>query len=193
MTVLKPLYFAWGLALFIVIVISPDDVTEFQGITELKEMSPESTTTAAPSSVMGLLHESISDRLKIGDPVSIVSFTDSGNTITGEVVEMGTRITPYPARLQTGPGTRSWGRVVEIRLPPENRFIQGERVKIRFFHTPGNSLTARLKSLFSMDKSYAAVAGNSFDGSAPAPVSTQHSGARSKPDQHRPKPADGLI
>lgn len=157
MDAFKPLYFAWALALIVVLMISQDDSTVFQGITEVRDVVVKTKNPAPPSIVKGIIHESISNRVKVGEQVSVNTIKGRGNGVTGEVVGMGTRIVAYPERLLKSPGTRSWGRIVEVRLPENNRFLQGERVKIRSFDKPGPSLLARLKALLSMGKSYAGV------------------------------------
>ncbi len=161
MKVFKPLYLAWGLALLITIIISPEDVIEFQGITELKKIAEISDTPESPTRVSGLLHETVSNSINIGDPVNVRPFSGNGTSVIGEVVKMDSKITAYPGRLEPASGTRRWGRVVEIRLPEENRFLQGERVKIRFLQKRGSSILSGLKAAFSLGNSYAAVSGDS--------------------------------
>jgi hypothetical protein len=48
----------------------------------------------------------------------------------GEVVGVGARIVEYPLRLRKRPDIQMWGREVQILIPPENRFLLGEKLVI---------------------------------------------------------------
>lgn len=70
--------------------------------------------------------------LKVGDSLWVESLNLDNLRYRGVVSSLGTRITSYPERLKKFPEARVWGREVQVQLPPDNPFLQGERVKISF-------------------------------------------------------------
>ena len=52
----------------------------------------------------------------------------------GEITEIGSRIIEYPSRLQTYRDIPMYGRELFIKIPPENKFLSGERVFVTINH-----------------------------------------------------------
>lgn len=92
---------------------------------------------AAPSFVRGYIHEDVYSQVAVKQKVRVQSNQDRRHKVEGEVVGVGARIVEYPERLRRRPDILIWGREIIIRLPPENRFLLGEKVLISM---PGGSL-----------------------------------------------------
>jgi multidrug resistance efflux pump len=86
--------------------------------------------TKSPSYVKGYIHENVYNKIAAGDTVTIYSISESGHRIRGEVVGVGSRIVEYPARLRRRPEIQIWGREVVIKIPHDNEFLLGEKVRI---------------------------------------------------------------
>ncbi|MEO6095481.1 MAG: DUF3616 domain-containing protein, partial [Fibrobacteria bacterium] len=84
----------------------------------------------APSFVRGYIHEDVYSRLAVKRKVTVRSSHDKKIGFTGEVIGVGARIVEYPERLRKRADIVIWGREIIIRLPPENRFLLGEKVII---------------------------------------------------------------
>lgn len=82
-----------------------------------------------PSSVRGYIHESAIGRVEAGRPVRVRSLAGT-HEVAGEIVGVGHRIVEYPIRLRKRPDIQIWGREVTIAIPPENRFLLGEKVVV---------------------------------------------------------------
>lgn len=86
--------------------------------------------TKTPSFIKGYIHENAISKIGMGDKVSVMSFSESGVVVQGQVIGVGARIVEYPLRLRKHPDIQAWGREVMIRIPENNHFILGERVAI---------------------------------------------------------------
>ncbi|MGD9200877.1 MAG: HlyD family efflux transporter periplasmic adaptor subunit [Chitinispirillia bacterium] len=84
----------------------------------------------SPSYIEGFIHEKVYNIIYIGQTVAIYSLTDKRNKITGTVVGVGSRIVEYPLRLRKRQDIQIWGREITIRLPDNNNFLLGEKVRI---------------------------------------------------------------
>jgi multidrug resistance efflux pump len=84
----------------------------------------------SPSYVIGYIHENVYNKVAVGDKLDIVSLADRGNRTLGEVSGIGSRIIEYPIRLRRRPEIQLWGREVQIKIPPDNNFLLGEKVLI---------------------------------------------------------------
>ena len=69
-------------------------------------------------------------KLGVGDEVMVES-SNRPYQINGKVIEIGSRITSYPARLLVDQDLRLWGQELFIEIPPENEFLNGEKVFVR--------------------------------------------------------------
>jgi multidrug resistance efflux pump len=84
----------------------------------------------SPSLVRGYIHENVYSQVSVGEKVTVKSNQDGRQKVEGEVVGVGARIVEYPERLRKRADILIWGREIIIRLPPENRFLMGEKVVI---------------------------------------------------------------
>lgn len=66
----------------------------------------------------------------IGDSVLVQSIHQKENYTKGVVTALGNRITALPERLKKVPELRAWGREVQVTIPDQNNFLQGEKVKV---------------------------------------------------------------
>ncbi len=83
-----------------------------------------------PAYVEGYIHENVYSRISVKDKVRVVSMANNSAATIGEVVGVGARIVEYPLRLRKRPDIQMWGREVQILIPPENRFLLGEKLII---------------------------------------------------------------
>ncbi len=84
----------------------------------------------SPAYVEGYIHENVYSRISVKDKVRVVSMANKSAATIGEVVGVGARIVEYPLRLRKRPDIQMWGREVQILIPPENRFLLGEKLII---------------------------------------------------------------
>ncbi len=84
----------------------------------------------SPAYVEGYIHENAYSRISVKDKVRVVSMANKSAATIGEVVGVGARIVEYPLRLRKRPDIQMWGREVQILIPPENRFLLGEKLII---------------------------------------------------------------
>jgi len=84
----------------------------------------------SPAYVEGYIHENVYSRISVKDKVGVVSMANRSAATIGEVVGVGSRIVEYPLRLRKRPDIQMWGREVQILIPPENRFLLGEKLII---------------------------------------------------------------
>jgi len=84
----------------------------------------------SPAYVEGYIHENAYSRISVKDKVRVVSMANKSASTVGEVVGVGARIVEYPLRLRKRPDIQMWGREVQILIPPENRFLLGEKLVI---------------------------------------------------------------
>lgn len=85
---------------------------------------------AAPSYVKGYIHENVYSHVAVGDTVTVRSFADTKEGVSGRVVGVGSRIVDYPERLRKRQDIPIWGREVIIKIPENNSFLLGEKVLI---------------------------------------------------------------
>jgi multidrug resistance efflux pump len=86
---------------------------------------------SSPSMVIGFIHESMSNQLKVGDSLTVVSTLTADQQLRGKIVSKGFRIVEIPERLRKVPQFKTYGMEVYIQLPATNLFLQKELVKIR--------------------------------------------------------------
>ena len=98
-----------------------------------------------PSFVKAYIHETVHNRAKVGEAVTVVSRSDPAKGVTGRIEGTGSRIVEYPLRLRKRPDFVLLGREVEIRLPEGNPFLLGEKVMIYPLKKKGNSYLAWIK------------------------------------------------
>jgi len=85
-----------------------------------------------PTRVKGFVHESMILEVNVGDTLEVVSSLHPENRCLGIVTGLGTRIVEIPERLRKMPQVKNYGREVLIAIPPENSFLQKEKVMLNF-------------------------------------------------------------
>ena len=99
---------------------------------QLDELAPPyktllSVTEYRPSIIKAFIKEQNTQPVAPGDTV-LVSSENRAYSIKGTVLELGARITTYPTKIQPDPQTPAYGQEIFIKISPENRFLNGERV-----------------------------------------------------------------
>ncbi len=84
-----------------------------------------------PNQVIFYIGEQQLTLVNIGDSVMVQSLNNAAIKYGGTITAMGNRLTALPERLKKIPELRAWGREVQLRLPLNNSFLQGEKVKVR--------------------------------------------------------------
>lgn len=95
-----------------------------------------------PTLVAGFVHESMIVNVNVGDKFTIRSALNPENTCTGIVTGMGSRIVEIPERLRKIADLKTYGREVLISIPPDNKFLQKEKVVILFDEIDGKKLSS---------------------------------------------------
>jgi multidrug resistance efflux pump len=85
---------------------------------------------ASPSFVRGYIHEDVYSQVAVKQKVRVQSNQNRRHNVEGVVVGVGARIVEYPERLRKRADILIWGREIIIRLPPDNKFLLGEKVLI---------------------------------------------------------------
>jgi len=83
-----------------------------------------------PKIIKAYMNEKNRYHLNEGDEV-LVESSNRKYSITGKVSEIGSRITSYPTRLLIDPDMKFWGQEIFIEIPPDNLFLNGEKVYVR--------------------------------------------------------------
>jgi multidrug resistance efflux pump len=83
-----------------------------------------------PKMIKAYMNEKNKYQLKEGDEVMVES-SNRSYSIDGTVAEIGSRITSYPTRLLLDPNMKQWGQEIFVEIPPENLFLNGEKVYVR--------------------------------------------------------------
>ena len=84
--------------------------------------------------IKGYVHEDMAVAVSIGDPFLVSSLKLDGPTYAGRVIGLGSRIVEIPERLRKYPTVKSYGREVTVEIPRDNRFLQREKVSLRYHH-----------------------------------------------------------
>lgn len=83
-----------------------------------------------PKMIKAYMNEKNRYQLEVGDQVQVES-SNRNYSIDGRVSEIGSRITSYPTRLLIDPEMKLWGQEIFIEIPPDNFFLNGEKVYVR--------------------------------------------------------------
>lgn len=112
-------------------------IADFDGIVGVlsvqnKELVPPFKTVLSiyeirPTLIKAFINEAISYPVSPGDEVSVVS-ENRRYSILGKVVELGARITSFPAKLESQSTIKSYGQEIFISISKENNFLNGEKV-----------------------------------------------------------------
>lgn len=82
-----------------------------------------------PTYINGYVNENLISTVKIGQTVEV--FSNSGKSVYGRIINVGSRIVPIPERLLRIPTLAAWGREVVVKIPSSNQFLVGEKVSVR--------------------------------------------------------------
>jgi len=82
----------------------------------------------SPTLVVGYIHEELLLRININDTIIIFSSSRPDIQNTGVVKTLGSRIVEIPPRLRKIKEFKTFGREIIIEIPPDNPFLQKEKV-----------------------------------------------------------------
>ena len=80
-----------------------------------------------PTIIKAFMNEGFKYSMEVGKSVEVES-TNRKYSIEGKVSEIGARIVEYPNRLKTNQNIPMWGQELFIKIPEDNKFLNGERV-----------------------------------------------------------------
>ncbi len=80
-----------------------------------------------PTIIKAIMNEGFKYSMEVGKVVEVES-SNRQYSIEGRVSEIGARIIEYPNRLKTNQNIPMWGQEVFIKIPDDNKFLNGERV-----------------------------------------------------------------
>ncbi len=83
-----------------------------------------------PNIVIMYISDQQLTKFQVGNMVTIRPISNPSYKIQGIINALGTRITSLPERLKKIPEARVWGREIQIKIPDENPFLQGEKVSV---------------------------------------------------------------
>ncbi len=109
-----------------------------------------------PTEVKGYVHENLIVHVNVGDTLEVSSILHPEHKGYGIVVGLGSRIVEIPERLRKMPDIKTYGREVLIQIPPENPFLQKEKVVLNFLN-PEEIPSTRLSPFSSKSKSAKAL------------------------------------
>jgi hypothetical protein len=82
----------------------------------------------SPNLVVGYIHEELILKINIDDSIAIYSSSRPDIQNKGVVKTLGSRIVEIPPRLRKIKELKTFGREIIIEIPPENPFLQKEKV-----------------------------------------------------------------
>tara|TARA_B110000238_G_scaffold197860_1_gene241333 strand:- start:255 stop:1262 length:1008 start_codon:yes stop_codon:yes gene_type:complete len=82
----------------------------------------------SPTLVVGYIHEELILKIKINDSIGIFSSSRPDIQNKGIVKTLGSRIVEIPPRLRKIKELKTFGREIIIEIPPDNPFLQKEKV-----------------------------------------------------------------
>jgi multidrug resistance efflux pump len=82
-----------------------------------------------PTLIKAFMNERIKYSAKEGDKVW-VSSDKRRYKVSGTIIEVGSRITEYPTKIEPFQTIKSYGQEVFVKISPENRFLNGEKVYV---------------------------------------------------------------
>lgn len=87
-----------------------------------------------PTIVKGYVHENLILHVKVGDTLEVSSSLHPEHKGIGTVSGLGFRIVEIPERLRKRPEIKTYGREVLIEIPPDNPFLQKEKVVLNLLN-----------------------------------------------------------
>lgn len=82
--------------------------------------------------IKGYVHEDLTLQVHLGDRFEAASLKDEDMVYPGKVIGLGSRIVEIPTRLRKIPEVKNYGREVLVEIDKDNRFLQKEKVSLRF-------------------------------------------------------------
>ena len=82
-----------------------------------------------PTIIKAFMNEGLKYSMEVGKQVMVES-TNRKYSIEGRVSEIGARIIEYPNRLKANQNIPMWGQELFIKIPDDNKFLNGERVVV---------------------------------------------------------------
>jgi len=82
--------------------------------------------------IKGYVHEDLTLQVQLGDQFKATSLKDERMSYPGKVIGLGSRIVEIPTRLRKIPEVKNYGREVLVEISKDNRFLQKEKVSLRF-------------------------------------------------------------
>lgn len=82
--------------------------------------------------IKGYVHEDLTLQVNLGDKFEAASLKDENMVYPGKVIGLGSRIVEIPTRLRKIPEVKNYGREVLVEIDKDNRFLQKEKVSLRF-------------------------------------------------------------
>ena len=82
-----------------------------------------------PTIIKAFMNEGSKYSMEVGKQVMVES-TNRKYSIEGRVSEIGARIVEYPNRLKANQNIPMWGQELFIKIPDDNKFLNGERVVV---------------------------------------------------------------
>jgi len=82
--------------------------------------------------IKGYVHEDLTMQVQLGDSFEAASLKDEYMVYPGKVIGLGSRIVEIPTRLRKIPEIKNYGREVLVEIDKDNRFLQKEKVSLRF-------------------------------------------------------------
>lgn len=82
-----------------------------------------------PSLIKAFMNERVTYMVRPGDRMWVES-ENRLYKVEGVVLEIGARITDYPSKIDPDPMRQSYGQEVFVRISPDNRFLNGEKVYV---------------------------------------------------------------
>lgn len=83
-----------------------------------------------PDQVSAYIPEGQLSEVLLGDELTVQSIQSPDYQVTGKVIGLGNKIKALPTRMRRDPNLEAWGREVQLAVPANNAFMQGERVLI---------------------------------------------------------------
>lgn len=101
---------------------------------ELNELVPPYTKLLSvydlnPNLIKAFISEHAVDNLHIGAKVRVES-VHKNYSIEGQIIEIGSRITSYPDKINPLLQQKSYGQEIFINIPDKNNFLNGEKVYV---------------------------------------------------------------
>lgn len=84
----------------------------------------------SPTLVIGYIHEDLLLKVKLQDIITVFSTSRPDIQNTGIIKTLGSRIVEIPPRIRKIKELKTFGREVIIEIPPDNPFLQKEKVTL---------------------------------------------------------------